>query len=93
MCSADLVKAGEGNSYYGIAIAGTVLAGSYAVGGVSGAHFNPAVTMGELVMGMIGPAEAILFLIPQLVAGALAAVLFRTLDLGSATVDPIAVPE
>ncbi len=41
-----------GNSYFGLAIAGTVLAGILAVGPVSGASFNPAVTLGLGVMGL-----------------------------------------
>ena len=39
-------KATQGNSYYGIAIGLTVMAGAYAVGGVSGGVFNPAVAVG-----------------------------------------------
>jgi aquaporin Z len=34
------------NSYYGMAIAGTVIAGGYAAGSVSGGAFNPAVAFG-----------------------------------------------
>ena len=43
-------KATEGNSYYGIAMGFTVMAGVYAVGGVSGGVFNPAVAVGITVM-------------------------------------------
>ena len=39
----------EGNSYYGLAIGFTVLAGAVSVGGVSGGAFNPAVAMLSLV--------------------------------------------
>ena len=73
----------EGNSYYGLAIGFTVLAGAYSVGQISGGHFNPAVTVGALVMGLIGPAEAITFLLPQLVGAALAALVFKVLDMGN----------
>ena len=45
-------KATEGNSYYGIAIGFTFMAGTYAVGGVSGGVFNPAVAVGIIVMGI-----------------------------------------
>src|SRR4051794_33913074 len=41
-----------GNSYYGLAIGFPVLAGAYAVGGVSGAVFNPAVAVGVTVMNL-----------------------------------------
>lgn len=47
-------KATEGNSYYGFAIGGTVLAGAFAVGGIlCFAAFNPAVALG---LGVIGSA-------------------------------------
>lgn len=39
-------KGTAGNSFYGIAIAGTVLAMATAVGGFSGGAFNPAVAVG-----------------------------------------------
>ena len=39
-------KGTEGNSFYGLAIGFTVLAGAYAVGGISGGAFNPAVAIG-----------------------------------------------
>ena len=42
-------KGTEGNDYYGLAIGFTVMAGSFAVGGVSGAAFNPAVGTGPIV--------------------------------------------
>ena len=32
----------EGNSFYGLAIGFTVVAGAFAVGGISGGAFNPA---------------------------------------------------
>ncbi len=41
----------EGNSFYGLAIGFTVLAGAYAVGSVSGGAFNPAVAIGGIVFG------------------------------------------
>src|SRR5919202_530700 len=46
-----------GNSYYGLAIGFTVLTGAYAVGGVSGGVFNPAVAVGITVMGLSAPAS------------------------------------
>ena len=39
-------KGTSGNSFYGLAIGFTVLAGAYAVGGISGGAFNPAVAVG-----------------------------------------------
>ena len=39
-------KATEGNSFYGLAIGFTVMVGAFAVGGISGGAFNPAVAFG-----------------------------------------------
>jgi aquaporin Z len=45
-------KATTGNSYYGLAIGMTVMTGAFAVGGVSGGAFNPAVATGITLMGL-----------------------------------------
>lgn len=47
------VKATAGNSYYGLAIGFTVAAGAFAVGPISGGAFNPCVTVGLAVMGLV----------------------------------------
>ncbi len=47
-------KATEGNSYYGLAIGFTVLAGAYAVGPISGGAFNPAVGIGPIIVDSLG---------------------------------------
>lgn len=43
-----------GNSFYGLAIGFTVLAGAGAVGAVPGGAFNPAVAVGLCLMGVVG---------------------------------------
>jgi aquaporin Z len=83
----------DGNSYYGAAIAFTVIAGAYAVGPVSGGAFNPAVSVGTMVMGGIGGLDVVVYLIAQLLGGAAAGVLFNFLDMGDERVDRVAVPE
>jgi aquaporin Z len=45
-------KGTAGNSFYGLAIGMTVMTGAFAVGGVSGGAFNPAVALGISVMGL-----------------------------------------
>lgn len=40
----------EGNSFYGLAIGFTVMAGAWAVGPISGAAFNPAVALGPTLL-------------------------------------------
>lgn len=73
----------EGNSYYGLAIGFTVLIGAYAVGGISGGAFNPAVAVGLVVMGLVGAGSLWIYLLANLFGGAVAAVLFNALDLGN----------
>ena len=46
-------KRTEGNSYYGLAIGFTVMAFAYAVGGVSGGAFNPAVGTGPILVDIL----------------------------------------
>ncbi|RVJ61958.1 aquaporin Z [Sinorhizobium medicae] len=50
----------------------TVLTMAYAVGGISGGHFNPAVPLGLAVVGRVPPASLVGYIIAQ-VAGAIAA--------------------
>ncbi len=40
----------EGNSFYGLAIGFTVMVGAFAVGGISGGAFNPAVGTGPILV-------------------------------------------
>ena len=42
----------SGNSFYGLAIGFTVLAGAFAVGDISGGAFNPAVAVGISILGL-----------------------------------------
>lgn len=72
----------EGNSYYGLAIGFTVMVGAYAVGGVSGGAFNPAVAVGLIAMGLAAPASLWIYLVAQVAGGAAAALVFNALDLG-----------
>jgi aquaporin Z len=70
-------KATEGNSYFGLAIGFTVLVGAFAVGGVSGGAFNPAVAVGITAMGLSKLAHIWIFLVGNFAGGALAAVVFK----------------
>lgn len=58
----------------------------YAGGHVSGAHYNPAVTLGVLIRGRIKPAEAIPYMIVQIVAAVVAGFVVRYL-LGAEKMD------
>ncbi|MFC9995455.1 MIP/aquaporin family protein [Nocardia sp. NPDC127526] len=69
------------NSFYGLAIGGTVAAGALAVGPISGGVFNPAVLLGGMTMGMFG-AITLLYLIVQIAGGVIAGLAFRYLNPG-----------
>ena len=70
-------KGTEGNSFYGLAIGFTVTACAYALGGVTGGAFNPAVATAVSIAGMTVWANFATFLTGQLLAGAAAALLFK----------------
>jgi aquaporin Z len=69
-----------GNSFYGLAIGFTVMVGAFAVGGVTGGAFNPAVTVGAAAMGLLAASTLWAYFVAQLVAGALAAIVFKVLN-------------
>ncbi len=52
-------KATEGNSYYGLAIGFTVMAGAYSVGGVSGGALNPAVGIGPIIIDTMAGGDSL----------------------------------
>ena len=70
-------EATAGNGYYGAAIAFVVLAGALTVGGISGGSFNPAVTGALFTSGAIETADLWMHLVPQFVAGVVAAQAFK----------------
>ena len=73
-------KSTDGNSYFGLAIGFTVLAGAFAVGDISGGAFNPAVAVGAMVMGMLPWGNLWLYLAAELAGGAAAAMIFRAIN-------------
>ena len=56
-----------------IAIGAVLMVMVFAGGHISGAHYNPAVTLAVLIRGRIGVAEAISYMITQIVGAAAAA--------------------
>ncbi|MBW8781233.1 MAG: aquaporin [Verrucomicrobia bacterium] len=67
------------NSFYGLAIGFTVLAGAVAVGGISGGAFNPAVGLGVVIMGFEKIGQLWVYLGADLAGGAAAALAFKAL--------------
>jgi aquaporin Z len=68
------------NSYFGLAIGFTVLAGAFAVRAISGGAFNPSVTVGAALMGMFAWPTLWVYLIAQVIAGAAAGFAFLALN-------------
>jgi aquaporin Z len=68
------------NSFYGLAIGFTVVAGAVAVGAISGAAFNPAVALGAAAMGMFAWPTLWVYLVAQILAGIAAGAIFLALN-------------
>jgi len=60
-----------------LAIGATLMVMIFAGGHISGAHYNPAVTVAVLTRGKISGADAVAYIIVQLIGAALAALLAR----------------
>jgi len=73
-------KATAGNSFYGLAIGFTVMAGAFAVGSVSSAAFNPAVAVGISIMGLSDWVNIWIYFLANFAGGAAAAALFKLLN-------------
>jgi aquaporin Z len=63
----------------------TVVTMAYAVGHISGGHFNPAVTLGLLAGGRVKPADVLPYIVAQVAGAALAAWLLATIASGNGT--------
>ena len=73
-------KGTKDNSFYGLAIGMTVMTGAFAVGGVSGGAFNPAVATGITLMGLSSWSNFWLFLVGEFGGAAAAALTFRLVN-------------
>ena len=73
-------KATAGNSNYGLAIGFTVMVMAFALGGISGGAFNPAVATGITFMHIEKTANLWLYLLGDLAGGALAALVFKIVN-------------
>lgn len=72
-------KGTSGNSNYGLAIGFTVLTMAFAVGGISGGAFNPAVAIGATMMHLINGSQVWIHLVADFAGGAAAAFAFKAL--------------
>ena len=69
-----------GNSFYGLAIGMTVMTGAFAVGGISGGAFNPAVAVGLALMKLVNFADIWIHIVAELAAAVCAALIFKSLN-------------
>lgn len=77
-CGAAIIACGIPNTgigYVGVALAFglTVLTSAFALGHISGAHLNPAVTLGQVVGGRFPAKEALPYIVAQVIGGIIAA--------------------
>jgi aquaporin Z len=70
-------KGTEGNTFYGLAISFTVIAGAFAVGGISGGVFNPAVAVGISVMGLSSWGNIWIYLVANFTGAVIATYVFK----------------
>jgi aquaporin Z len=61
----------------------------FAGGHISGAHYNPAVTLAVLIRGKVSSQDAIIYIVVQVIAGIVAALVAKWYmgDMGAATMD------
>jgi aquaporin Z len=90
--SATSIETG-GNSNYGLAIGFTVMVMAFAVGGISGGAFNPAVAIGATLMKLISGANVWIHLVADLAGGAVAALAFNALSVNDRVPKIQDVPE
>jgi aquaporin Z len=82
-------KGTAGNSFYGIAIAGTVLAMASTIGSFSGGAFNPAVGVGLSLQKTFCWSQIWLYFVGPLAGGALAAMVFNYINEDDKPTPPI----
>ena len=73
-------KGTANNSFYGLAIGFTVMTGAFAVGGISGGAFNPAVALSAAVYRLIPIHQVWIHLTAEVAAAIVAAGAFRLLN-------------
>jgi aquaporin Z len=94
-CGAAVLAAkfpGVGIGLLGVALAFglTVVTMAYAVGHISGAHFNPAIMIGAWVAGRIGSGDVLPYIIVQVLGGIAAASVLALIAMGAPGFDVLA---
>src|SRR3981081_3857211 len=84
VCGAALFSApSAGLVAVAFAVGLSVLAMAYAVGPISGGHFNPAVTCGLVAAGRFDAGKALPYIVAQVIGGAVAAAVFYVILQGA----------
>jgi aquaporin Z len=85
LLAANFPEVGIGLVGVSLAFGLTVVTMAYAVGYITGGHFNPAVTIGLLVAGHTKPADVAPYIVSQVIGGVLAAWLLSVIASGNGT--------
>ena len=81
--AAGAVSAGVGTLGVAFAFGLSVVAMAYTIGGISGCHINPAITLGLFMSGRMGGKDAALYMIFQVIGAILgSAILFALVSTG-----------
>ena len=81
---ADTVGAGVGTIGVALAFGLSVVAMAYAIGGISGCHINPAITLGVFLTGRMNGKDAGMYMIFQVIGAIIgSAILFALVSTGA----------
>jgi aquaporin Z len=91
-CGAAVIAGADGAT--GIGLAGialafglAIVAAAYGIGPISGAHLNPAVSLGALVAGRMGAAAFVAYVVAQVIGAILGAAILYLIASGKADYD------
>ena len=73
-------KGNAGNSFYGLAIGMTVMAGAFAVGAIGGGAFNPAVAVGVAIIKRVSFSQIWVHIVADLAGGLVAGLAFKFIN-------------
>lgn len=88
--AADFPELGIGFAGVALAFGLTVLTMAYAVGHISGGHFNPAVTLGLWAGGRFSAKEVVPYIVAQVIGGIVGAAILYVIASGKAGFDATA---
>jgi aquaporin Z len=71
--------------FIGLAFGIGLIAAAYAIGPISGAHLNPAVTVGAFLAGRMPASDVLGYIVAQIIGGIIATVALVAICAGSAT--------